>query len=115
MRNNYMIKFAWKCNHKAYGEILSFVITPLIKTTPNSYGYSLTYDLDEIVRYPSNHPEALSLLKRLVKVSSDQWYAISDDYIEEFFDFEDFDDEYYYQDDDEYKRDVLFHTHKECI
>ena len=114
MTNQFLIKFAWKCNHEDYGEILSFIVSPKINTYANVYGYNMSKDYDEVVRFPTDHPQALSLISKLAKVNSTQWAPPTfGDYIDEEFDFEDFFDEYYYQDN--YGREVTFHTHKDCF
>ena len=109
----YMVKFAWKCNHELYGEILSFAVTPKVQTSPFSYGYKMNKDLEEVFRFPSDHPKALSIVRRLSKVNSTQWTHPSfGDIVEEEFDPECFIDEDFYQNN--YGRDVTFHTHINC-
>ena len=117
MTKEFMIKFAWVCNHANYGEILSFIVTPKVVTasTPayTTHGYYLSKDLDEVIRFPSDNPRALSITKRLARVNSTQWSHPSyGDVIQEEFDLDDFFDEYHYQDN--YGREVTFHTHKSC-
>ena len=113
MTRLYLIKFAWKCNHEDYGEIVSFIVSPKINTYANVYGYSLSKDNDEVIRFPANHPRALSLISKLSRVNTTQWAPPTfGDYIEEEFNLEDFFDEYYYQEN--YGRDVTFHTALEC-
>ena len=73
MTNQFLIKFAWKCNHEDYGEILSFIVSPKINTYANVYGYNMSKDYDEVVRFPTDHPQALSLISKLAKVNSTQW------------------------------------------
>ncbi len=114
MKQKFMIKFAWICDHEDYGEILSFIVSPKINTYGNTYGYNLSKDLDEVVRFPSSHPQATAIISRLARVNSTQWSEPTfGDVIEEEFDLDDFFEEYYYQDN--YGREVTFHTHDDCM
>lgn len=118
MKNGFMIKFAWKCNHEDYGEIISFIVSPKIVISScdayTSNGFNLSKDFDEVIRFPAEHPQALSIVQRLARVNSSQWAppTYGDDIIEEF-DLDDFFKEYYYQDN--YGRDVTFYTHTTCF
>lgn len=80
---------------------------------PNTYGYNLSKELDEVFRFPSDHPAALFILKRLARINSTQWSEPSYDLVEEEFDLNDFFEELIYQDN--YGREVLFHTHHGCL
>ena len=114
MTNQFLIKFAWECAHEDYGDILSFIVTPKINTYANVYGYNMSKDYDEVIRFPADHSQALAIVKKLARVNSSQWAPPTfGDIVEEEFDLEDFFEEYYYQDN--YGRDVLFHTHDECF
>jgi len=108
----YLIKFAWKCNHERFGEIISFVVSPYQETSPNSYGYVLDNTSDEVIRFPSSSLEANSLLRRLAGMGNNQWAAPSFDLVEKEFDLDEFEEDLYYQDN--YGRNVLFHTHEDC-
>lgn len=108
----YLIKFAWKCEHEIYGEIISFVVTPYQETAPCSYGYVLDNTDDEVIRFPSHSSQANSILRRLARIGNNQWSSPSFDFVEEEFDLDNFEEDYYYQDN--YDRDVLFHTHEDC-
>lgn len=114
MRNKFTIKFAWKCNHEDYGEIISFIVSPRINTYANVYGYDMSKDYDEVIRFPANHPDALSIIEKMARFNSTQWAPPSyGGTIEEEFDLDDFYDEYYFQDN--YGREVTFHTHRICF
>lgn len=113
MTKKFMIKYAWSCDHEDYGEILSFIVSPQINTYANTYGYSMSKEMDEVIRFPANHPDALSIIRKMAKVNLTQWAPPSyGDIIEEEFDLDDFYDEYHYQDN--YGKDVVFHTHRSC-
>ena len=87
MTNQFLIKFAWKCNHEDYGEILSFIVSPKINTYANVYGYNMSKDYDEVVRFPTDHPQALSLISKLARVNSTQWAPPTfGDYVDEGLD-----------------------------
>lgn len=84
----------------------------IVSTGPNTLGYSLSKDKDEVIRFPENHPDALSIIRKLFRVNDSQWAPPSYDIIEEEFDLDDFYDEYHYQGN--YGREVVFHTHRAC-
>lgn len=111
--NKFKITFAWMCDHQVYGEIISFLVSPKVQVCPNTYGYNLSKELDEVFRFPSDHPDALFILKRLARINSTQWSEPSYDLVEEEFDLDDFFEESIYQDN--YGREVLFHTHHGCL
>lgn len=111
--NKFKITFAWICDHEEYGEIISFLVSPKVLVCPNTYGYNLSKELDEVFRFPSDHPAALFILKRLARINSTQWSEPSYDLVEEEFDLNDFFEELIYQDN--YGREVLFHTHHGCL
>lgn len=118
MTNQFMIKFAWKCNHEDYGEIVSFIVSPKVVTSSygdyTTYGYNMGKDYDEVIRFPAENPRALSIVRKLAIVNSSQWAPPTfGDIIEEEFDLDDFFDEYYFQDN--YGREVIFHTSNECF
>ena len=111
MTRHYLIKFAWKCYHEDYGEIISFIVSPKINTYANVYGYNMSKDYDEVIRFPANHPRALALIRKLSRVNTNQWAPPTfGDYIDEEFNLL---EEYHYQDN--YGRDVTFHTALECF
>ena len=88
--NKFKITFAWICDHEEYGEIISFLVSPKVLVCPNTYGYDLSKELDEVFRFPSDHPDALFILKRLARINSTQWSEPSYDLVEEEFDLDDF-------------------------
>ena len=112
MKNLFMIKFAWTCRHENYGNIISFIVSPKISTGPNTLGYSLSKDKDEVIRFPENHPDALSIIRKLARINDSQWASPSYNIVEEEFDLDDFYDEYHYQGN--YGKEVVFHTHRSC-
>ena len=110
----FLVKFAWKCNHEKYGEIISFLVTPYQETSPFSYGYRMDKSDEEVIRFPSHSIEATQLLRRLAPMGNNQWSMPSyGDFIEQEFDLDDFFEEYIYQDN--YGKEVLFHTHGDCL
>ena len=111
--NKFKITFAWICDHEEYGEIISFLVSPKILVCPNTYGYKLSKDLDEVFRFPADHHIALSILNRLARINATQWSEPSYDLVEEEVDLDDFFEESIYQDN--YGREVLFHTYHECL
>ena len=113
MNNKFKITFAWICNHEEYGEIVSFLVSPKVLICPNTYGYNLSKALDEVIRFPANHPKALSILNRMAKINSTQWSEPSYDLVEEEFDLDDFFEELIYQNN--YGREVTFHTYHGCL
>lgn len=114
MKTKFMVKFAWQCNHENYGEILSFIVTPKVNTYGNTYGYQLDRDYDEVIRFPANDPQALSIIPKLSRVNSNQWSHPSfGDFVEVEFDLSEFLDEYHYQDN--YGREVTFYTNRNCL
>lgn len=114
MKTQFMVKFAWKCNHENYGEILSFIVTPKVNTYANVYGYKLGKEYDEVIRFTADDPQALSILPKLARINSTQWSQPSfGDTIEVEFDLSDFLDQYFYQDN--YGREVTFYTHRNCL
>lgn len=119
MKNKFMVKFAWICEHDYFGEIISFLVTPRVRLWPgnNSLVHTLVYklesDYDEVIRFPVGHPKSVSILKRLAKLNSTQWSSPSYETIEEEFDLDDFFTDCHYQDN--YGRELLFYTHKDCL
>lgn len=109
----YLIKFAWKCNHEVYGDITSFIVTPYQETSPCSWGYVLDKSDDEVIRFPSTSPIAIQLLHKLAPLGNNQWSMPSyGDLIEYEFNLDEYREDYFYQDN--YGRDVVFHTHYDC-
>ena len=115
MKNKFVVKFAWTCEHDYFGEIISFLVTPRVPLMPGSnyLVYKLESEYDEVIRFPEGHPKSVSILKRLVKLDSTQWSSPSYETIEEEFDLDDFFTESHYQDN--YGRELLFYTNKECL
>lgn len=118
MNKEFMIKFAWRCNHEDYGEIISFIVTPKVVISScgayTSNGFNMSKEFDEVIRFPAANPNAMSILRKLARVNSSQWAppTFGGEIIEEF-DLDDFYDEYYFQDN--YGREVTFHTHTTCF
>ena len=112
--DSYLIKFAWKCRHEQYGDITSFLVTPKQEISPYTLGYTMDETDEEVIRYPSDSLFAKAILSKLAFIGNDQWSAPTFGEIVEFdFDMDDFFDEEFYQDN--YGRDVLFHTHLSLI
>ena len=113
MNKTFMIKFAWICNHEDYGEILSFIVSPKVNTYGPVWGYQPDKSHDEVIRFPSRDHHAISIVKKLAPYSANQWSAPTfGDLIEEEFDMDDFFEEYIWQDN--YGKEVTFHTHNDC-
>ena len=113
MTKTFMIKFAWWNYHARFGEIISFLVTPKRNTYANVYGYDLSKKYDEVFCLPSESPEALSILDKLSSAGGAKWVPPSGDIVEEEFELEEFYEELCYQDN--YGREVAFHTHLSCL
>lgn len=110
----YLIKMAWKSYHPKYGKLISFLVTPYKETTPYNWGYAIDNTYDEVFRLSSNSINEEQILKGLTKVSENQW-ELQDlsNLVETYFNPNDFFDEGIYQDN--FGRNVLFHTSKELL
>mgnify|MGYP003435411307 FL=1 len=115
MKNKFVVKFAWVCEHDYFGEIISFLVTPRVPLWPGSRQlvYKLESEYDEVIRFPAGHSKAVSILRRLSKLNYTQWSAQSYETIEEEFDLDDFFTECHYQNN--YGRELLFYTNKDCL
>ena len=116
MKNKFVIKFAWECEHEYFGDIISFLVSPRVRLGSGpcvSLVYNLDEANDEVIRFPAGHPQALSITKRLAQLNPTQWATPSFETIEEEFDLDDFFTESHYQDN--YGREVLFYTNNECL
>lgn len=105
---------AWKSYHPKYGKLISFLVTPYKETTPYNWGYTIDNTYDEVFRLSSNSINEEQILKGLTKVSENQW-ELQDlsNLVETYFNPNDFFDEEIYQDN--FGRNVLFHTSKELL
>mgnify|MGYP001333773853 CR=1 FL=1 len=110
-KKKYWIKHAWRCNHELLGDVVQFIATPYRKTSPNSYGYSVSSEQDEVFRFSASSCEAKHILHRLAKVGNNLWSQPNEtDLVEVVFNMNRFYEEELYQDNDNYKRMVVFHT-----
>ena len=110
----YLVKYAWKCRHEQYGDITSFLVTPKQEIAPYTLGYTMDETDEEVIRFPSDSMFVDAILSKLSFMGNNQWSAPTFGELVEFdFDMADFFDEEFYQDN--YGRDVLFHTHLSLI
>lgn len=110
----YLVKMIWKSHHPQYGRLTSFLVTPYQETFPSSWGYTIDNTYDEVFRLSSNSIDEEEILKRLTKVSENQWELQDLSHlVETHFNTNDFFEEEIYQEN--FGRSVLFHTSKELI
>ena len=113
MIQKYLFKFAWKCQHEIYGEIISFVVSPYQETSPCCWGYILDGYVDEVIRFPADSIFAKSILSHMISIGNNQWeMPLHGELIEHEIDLDDYNEERFYQDN--YGREVVFHTHWSC-
>lgn len=111
MLKKYLIKHAWQCFHDILGEIVCFVATPYCSTAPYNYGYVLTSEKDEVFRMSTESKQAKMILHKLIKIGDCQWSHPNTDYLVEIeFNMDAFFDQEIFQENENYKREVLFHT-----
>lgn len=111
----YLVKMAWTSCHPQYGKLISFLVTPYKETTPSSWGYTIDDTYDEVFRLSySTIIDEEQILKKLTKVSDNQW-ELQDlsNLVETHFNSNDFFEEEIYQEN--FRRNVLFHTSKELL
>ena len=112
----YLIKNAWECEHEVLGEITCFIATPYCETSPNSFGYIASPDKDEVFRMASDSKQAKMILRKLSKCGEHQWVHPNADYLIEIeFNMDAFFEEEIYQENQQYNREVLFHTDCDLI
>lgn len=111
----FLVKAAWIADHDSLGRVLSLLVTAYRKTSPNSYGYSLSDDLDEVIIVPTYFNKAVEILPKMDKIGTKQLWkkAAFVDIAEIQLNMDDFFDNYTYQ--NEWNREVLFHTYKELL
>lgn len=113
MIQKYLFKFAWRCRHEIYGDIISFVVAPYKETSPCSWGYTIDQSDDEVVRFPADSTIAQSILSRMIGIGNNQWeMPMYGELNEHEIDLDDYNDDRFYQDN--YGREVVFHTHYSC-
>lgn len=105
---------AWKSNHPQYGKLISFLVTPYKEIAPCNWGYTVSNTYDEVFRLNSDSIDEEQILKKLTKVSENQW-ELQDlsNLVETYFNSNDFFEEEIYQEN--FGRNVLFHTSKELL
>ncbi len=112
----YLIKYAWECYHEILGDITCFIATPYCETSPNNFGYEISSGKDEIFRMSSDSRQAKMILRKLVKCGDRKWCHPDTDYLIEIeFNLDAFFEQEIYQDGEQYKRNVLFHTDCDLI
>ncbi|MED9897232.1 MAG: hypothetical protein UE783_03505, partial [Prevotella sp.] len=111
----FLVKAAWIADHDSLGRVLSLLVTAYRETSPNSYGYSLSDDLDEVIIVPTYFNKAVEILPKMDKIGTKQFWkkAAFGDIAEIQLNMDDFFDNYTYQ--NEWNREVLFHTYKELL
>ena len=111
----FLVKAAWIADHDSLGRVLSLLVTAYRETSPNSYGYSLSDDLDEVIIVPTYFKKAVEILPKMDKIGTKQFWkkAAFGDIAEIQLNMDDFFDNYTYQ--NEWNREVLFHTYKELL
>lgn len=114
MANKYLIKNAWFITHETLGDIMCFVATPKVETSPNSLGYYLDNRLDEVFRFPGFAEIVENIIPKMDVIGNDLWQMPAyGDLIEVEFNLSDFNDQLIFQAN--YGREVLFHTSKDCF
>ena len=111
----FLVKAAWIVDHDSLGRVLSLLVTAYRETSPNSYGYSLSDDLDEVIIVPTYFNKAVEILPKMDKIGTKQLWkkAAFGDIAEIKLNMDDFFDNYTYQ--NEWNREVLFHVYKELL
>lgn len=110
MFRKYLIKNAWKCNHEILGNITCFLATPYGNTGPNTRGYTLSPEKDEVFRMEADCKQVKMILHKLTKIGDCQWSHPNTDYLVEIeFNMDAFFDQEIFQENN-YNRYVLFHT-----
>lgn len=111
----FLVKAAWIADHNSLGRVLSLLVTAYRETSPNSYGYSLSDDLDEVIIVPTYFNKAVEILPKMDKIGTKQLWkkAAFGDIAEIQLNMDDFFNNYTYQ--NEWNREVLFHTYKELL
>lgn len=117
MTQKYLIKSAWKREDHIHGEMIEFLVSPydepFFVPINRMEEYENSLDYEEVIRFPADHPKALSLTSKLLCDGYFrgiyQWYSHTE--IEEEFAFEDFMMEMFYV--DIYGREITCYTYHE--
>ena len=111
----FLVKAAWIADHDSLGRVLSLLVTAYRETAPCNYGYSLSEDLDEVIIVPTYYHKAVEILPKMDKIASKDLWKMAEfgDIAEINLNMDDFCDGYFYQ--NEWHREVLFHTYKELL
>ena len=70
----FLVKAAWIADHDSLGRVLSLLVTAYRETSPNSYGYSLSDDLDEVIIVPTYFNKAVEILPKMDKIGTKQFW-----------------------------------------
>lgn len=112
----YLVKNAWFISHETLGDIMCFIMTPKVETSPNTLGYHLDNQFDEVFRFRAFYDTDFieSIICRMDVIGNNMWQMSPyGDLIELELDLSEFKDELIYQSN--YGRNVLFHTSNICF
>ena len=111
----FLVKSAWINNHETLGRVLGLLVTEYRETAPCNYGYSLDEKFDEVVIVPIHYPKAIEAISKMDKIGAKDLWKMSEfgGMAEITLNMNDFCENSCYQ--NEWHREVLFHTHKELI
>ena len=111
----FLVKSAWINNHETLGRVLGLLVTEYRETAPCNYGYSLDEKFDEVIIVPTHYPKAIGAISKMDKIGAKDLWKMSEfgGIAEITLNMDDFCENSCYQ--NEWHREVLFHTHKDLI